>query len=307
MHRQVASSLFRNITRNASTASFNFSGKLALVTGSTLGIGRAIAENFYASGASVIINGRDRSVVDKTIREIEKKYKNKQNIQQQKLIPVAADVSSAAGSKLLCDAADALGSLDYLVPNVGIFGFIEFEKITDEEWMRYFNVNVLGTIRMCRHYLPKMLSRQFGRIVIISSECGLRPIGGMVHYSVTKTTQISLARGLAELTKGVPNVTVNSILPGPTWTEGVEKYMETVRDALIAEAKKDGTRDLTKNPITKEETIKNYFKVNEPTSLLQKYITPQQVADAVLFLCTDNAAAINGHAQRVDGGIIRHI
>jgi NAD(P)-dependent dehydrogenase (short-subunit alcohol dehydrogenase family) len=167
----------------------------------------------------------------------------------------------------------------------------DFIAITDEDWMKYFNANVMTTVRVCRHFLPQMISRDFGRVVIIASECGMKPIPDMIHYSVTKSAQIGLARGLAEMTKGT-GVTVNSVLPGPTATEGLVSYFRGL-------AEKEGVDETT--------VVHNYFKTKEPTSLIQRLIKVEEVAHVILFLASESAGAVNGNTQRVEGGIIRSI
>lgn len=198
----------------------------------------------------------------------------------------------AEGAAALIKRVEAVGApLDVLICNVGLYGVKPFEAITDEEWVRYHDVNVLSCVRLARHFMPGMLARNWGRIVFVSSEVAERPLPHMVAYSVSKAAQVNLARGLAELTKGT-GVTVNSVLPGPTWTEGVEEYM---RQFAVSKGQ------------TLEEACADYFKGNETTSLLQRYILPAEVANTTLFIGSHLGAAINGHAQRVEGGIIRHI
>lgn len=256
--------------------------KLVLVTGSTLGIGRAIAQAFLREGARVIVNGRDQAKVDEVVQRLS---------QQGRVGGIAADLSTQEGTNDLIKGVSALGEVNVLVNNVGIFEVRAFEETTDDQWLHYFNVNVMSAVRLCRHYLPRMLGRNEGRILNISSEAGVKPISSMIPYSVTKTALISLARGMAELTKGT-DVTVNSVLPGPTWTEGVETF---VTGAARAENANVG------------EFVENYFKVNEPTSLTQRFARVEEVADTVVFLSSKNASAINGAAQHVEGGIIRAI
>jgi len=176
-----------------------------------------------------------------------------------------------------------------LINNAGIFGVEDFFDIDDEEWLRYFQVNVMSVVRLCRAIMPSMLEHNYGRIINVSSEAAIKPLPQMIHYSMTKTSLVSLSRGMAELSKG-SRVTVNSVLPGPTWTEGVEKYF----DGLAAEEGKPP-----------QELIDNYFAEHEPTSLLQRFVDVKEVAHAVVFLALNGA--INGSAQRVEGGIVRSI
>lgn len=292
--------------------------KLVLISGSTEGIGLEIARVFYQQGARVILNGRSAQKLEAAIENIQssglisKNQTNSTSISTStssnddnkdtadankkakvgnKVFGIRADLSNADETAALIAQVEQLGELDVLVNNVGIFETKEFEKVTDEEWMHYFNVNVLGHVRLSRHFLPKMLARNSGRVLVIASEAGARPIKEMIHYSVTKGALITLARGLAELTKGT-KVTVNSVLAGPTWTEGVEKYVEG-----LAESKQNKV----------EDEVANYFKTHETTSLLQRFCTVQEIADVVVFLASERASAINGTSQRVEGGIIRHV
>lgn len=256
--------------------------KLVLITGSTGGIGKAIAEAFLEEGAHVILNGRSEEKVAHTIRELSEKGT---------VYGIPADVSDNNQCEYLIREVDKLGHLDILVNNMGIFKVKQFEEVSDEEWMYYFNSNVMSAVRLSRHFLPKMLENDKGRIINIASEAGIKPLPQMVPYSVSKSALIGLSRALAEKTKS-SRVTVNSVLPGPTWTEGVREYMEG--------AAADAGEEL--NSFTA-----NYFRINEPTSLIQRFSTVQEVADTVVFLGSDNASAINGTTQRVEGGIIRSI
>jgi NAD(P)-dependent dehydrogenase (short-subunit alcohol dehydrogenase family) len=256
--------------------------KLALVTGSTLGIGKAIATKLLQEGAHVIVNGRSQERVDAVTQEF-------QAIGT--VYGIAADISTAAGAEHLVHAAQAIGNLDILVNNVGFFEFKPFFQVSDTEWSKLFDLNVMSGVWLTRALMPRMLERNWGRIVFIASEAGVKPNPEMLHYSVTKTTQIALARGLAEMTKGT-GVTVNSALVAPTWTEGVEVFLDKI-------AQGSGT--------TVEAMKTDYFKADGVTSLLQRFATVDEIADLVVFLCSENASAINGAAQRVDGGIIRSI
>ncbi len=260
----------------------HINGKLALVTGSTLGIGKAIATKLLQEGAHVIINGRSQERVDAVIQEL-------QAIGT--LYGIAADIATAAGAEQLAIASQAIGPVDILINNVGFFEFKPFFQVTDAEWLNLFDLNVMSGVWLTRSLMPKMLERNWGRIIFIASEAGVKPNPEMLHYSVTKTTQIALARGLAEMTKGT-GVTVNSALVAPTWTEGVEVFLDKI-------AQSSGT--------TVEAMKTDYFKADGVTSLLQRFATVDEIADLVVFLCSENASAINGAAQRVDGGIIRSI
>jgi len=202
------------------SVSYNFANKLVFVTGSTLGIGKAIAEEFVKCGATVIVNGRDQKTVEQTKADLEKLV-NKNNREAKVVVhALTGDVAKAADVDAMVAQIAKIGPLDILINNVGIFGIKHFAEVTDEEWLNFFNVNVMSAVRLCRAYLPAMLKRGSGRIVNVSSEAGVRPIPGMIHYSTTKTALIGLSRGLAELTKGTA-VTVNSLLAGPTMTAGV--------------------------------------------------------------------------------------
>ena len=174
-----------------------------------------------------------------------------------------------------------------MINNAGIFSVEDFFEIDDDEWLRYFQVNVLSAVRLCRALMPAMLERGWGRVINVASEAGIKPLPQMIHYSMTKTSLIGLSRGLAELTKGTP-VTVNSLLPGPTWTGGVESYFEGLA--------KDENRPM-------DEIISNYFREHEPNSLIQRFVTAEEVADGAVFLAGN--AAVNGSALRVEGGLIR--
>ncbi|TKB56589.1 SDR family NAD(P)-dependent oxidoreductase [Ferrimonas aestuarii] len=260
----------------------NLENKRVLVSGSTAGIGRAVAKAYLNEGAEVIIHGRTlercQEVADQLVQEC---------AANGRVHAIAGDLSDAAQTDALLAKADELGGIDILINNTGIFEVKAFEEISDDEWMHYFNVNIMSAVRLSRSLLPKMQQRGFGRIVNISSECGIKPLGQMVHYSVTKTALISLSRALAELTKG-QDVTVNSVLPGPTWTEGVENYFDTLSES---EGK----------PV--QELTDNYFTEHEPTSLLQRFVQVEEVANATVYLTSNRA--MNGQSLRVEGGIIR--
>lgn len=257
-------------------------GKKVLVTGSTSGIGKAIASAYAKEGAIVYINGRDESrcqaIADELMAECDAAGRVK---------VAAADLSDAAQADALVDRLKSEGGIEILINNTGIFEVKAFADISDDEWMHYFNVNIMSAVRLSRAILPEMLERDFGRIVNVSSECAIKPLGQMVHYSVTKTALLSLSRALSELTKG-KNVTVNSVLPGPTWTEGVENYFETLAD-------KEGK--------STEALIENYFADHEPTSLLQRFVSVEEVSRATVYLTSNRA--MNGQSLRVEGGIVR--
>mmetsp|Transcript_9478 Transcript_9478/g.35177 ORF Transcript_9478/g.35177 Transcript_9478/m.35177 type:complete len:321 (-) Transcript_9478:2140-3102(-) len=263
--------------------------KLVLVTGSTKGIGKAIADSFLSEGARTIVNGRSQQEVQTVVTELNAKYPHNG---EPLAVGIAADLSTPEGRKQLFTQVDLLKQpLEVLVNNVGIFAVKDFFEVTDEEWDRYHNVNVMTAVALSRHYLKGMLEQNSGRILMVSSEAGVRTIPTMIPYSVSKASMNALARGLAELTKGT-NVTVNSVLPGPTYTEGVQEYL----------------RGLAKHRNQSIERVtKEYFTNGERTSLIQRFLSPSEVADVTVFLASKNASGINGTSQRVEGGIIGHI
>jgi len=251
--------------------------KRALVTGSTAGIGFAIAKLLAREGAFVYVNGRTEERVNKAVSEIEGKVDG-----------VAADLTTKEGSeKLFARVKD----LDIVVNNLGIFEATPFLEIPDSEWMRFFEANVLSGIRVTRNYLPTMLQKKWGRVIFISSESGLQIPAEMVHYGVTKTAQIAVARGIAE-SFPASGVTVNSVLVGPTESEGVSTFVEGL-------ASQQGK--------SKEDIARDFFEHTRPTSLLKRFETPEEVAAMVVFLCSEAAAATTGSAIRVDGGVVKSI
>ena len=257
-------------------------GKTALVTGSTSGIGHATALALAAAGAAVVINGRTKTKVEAAVAEIAKV------VPGGKVRGVAADVSTAAGCKAL---VAALPAVDILINNAGIFEPKGFFDIADEEWSRFFEVNVMSGVRLSRAYLPGMLKRNWGRIVFISSESALNIPKEMIHYGMTKTAQLAVSRGLAEMTRGTA-VTVNSVLPGPTMSEGVETFIKDI-------AKHNG--------VSVEEATRQFFLRQRPTSLLQRFATVEEIANMVLYVASTESSATNGAALRAEGGIIQTI
>ncbi len=251
--------------------------KRALVTGSTAGIGFAIAKLLAREGAFVYVNGRTEARVDKAVGEIEGKVDG-----------VAADLSSEEGAQVLFARVP---HLDILVNNLGIFETRPFLEIDDADWRRFFETNVLSGVRITRHYLPQMLEKKWGRVLFISSESGLQTPAEMVHYGMTKTAQIAIARGIAE-SFPASGVTVNSVLVGPTESEGVGTFVENF-------ARQEGK--------TKEVFTQEFFQTARPSSLLKRFETPEEVANMVVYLCGEPAAATTGSAIRVDGGVIRAI
>lgn len=257
-------------------------GKTALVTGSTAGIGFAIAKTLAAEGASVFINGRTEERVRKATAEITAA------VPKAKISGYAADLTTAEGAEELLKK---LPSVDILVNNLGIFEIKTFLEIDDAEWLRFFNTNVLSGIRLSRLYLPSMLKKNWGRIMFISSESGIQIPVEMVHYGMTKTAQLAVSRGLAESVAGT-GVTVNSILPGPTKSEGVETFVESM-------AKQENK--------TPEEMEKEFFRTARPTSLIKRFATTEEVASLVAYVASPLSSATNGAALRVDGGVTRSI
>ena len=251
-------------------------GKSALVTGSTAGIGLAIATALAKEGAEVIVNGRTQERVDKAIAASGAAH------------GIAADLGTEAGAAAVIARFPAV---DILVNNLGIFEPKPFEQIPDGDWRRFFEVNVLSGVRMSRHYIGPMKQKNWGRIVFISSESGLQIPAEMIHYGMTKTAQLAISRGLAETTAGTA-VTVNAVLPGPTASEGVSQFV----DRLASE------QGIDRGALEKE-----FFEKGRPSSLLQRFATPEEVAAVVVFVCSPLASAINGAAVRADGGVVRSI
>ena len=258
-------------------------GKHALVTGSTAGIGYAIARGLAAEGASVIVNGRTEDRVAKAISAI-----RDGGLPDADLRGIAADLGSAEGCAKLVQAAP---ELDILVNNLGIFEAKPFAEITDAEWLHFFEVNVLSGVRLSRAYLPGMLARNWGRILFISSESALQIPVEMIQYGTTKTAQLAVARGLAEMTAGSA-VTVNCILPGPTKSEGVADFVA----GLAAQQGKSAG-----------DVERDFFLHARPTSLLKRFETPDEIAALTAFIASPRASGVNGAALRVDGGVVRAI
>jgi NAD(P)-dependent dehydrogenase (short-subunit alcohol dehydrogenase family) len=259
-------------------------GKRALVTGSTAGIGHAIAQRLAAEGTTVIVNGRTPAGVNRAVSRLRSAHPDAA------VRGIAADLGDAAGCRALLDAVGGEG-VDILVNNLGIFDPKPFEAIGDDEWQRFFEVNVMSGVRLARALLPGMKARNWGRMLFVSSESGICPPAEMVHYGMTKSAQLSVARGLAETCAGT-GVTVNSVLPGPTLTEGARDFFDT----LAREAGKSF-----------DDAARDFFAHARPTSLLNRFITPDEVASTVVYLCSPLAAATTGAAVRVDGGVVRSI
>jgi NAD(P)-dependent dehydrogenase (short-subunit alcohol dehydrogenase family) len=252
--------------------------KRALISGSTKGIGFAIAAALAREGAKVVINGRTEASVSAALSEIRKSVPN-------------AMIEGFAGDLGTPQAAELLGakfpSVDILVNNLGIFEPKPFEQIPDDDWRRFFEVNVLSGVRLSRMYISGMKERGWGRVVFISSESAINTPGEMIHYGMTKTAQLAVSRGLAVSCAGT-GVTVNAVLPGPTHSPGVDEFVHQISGG---------------KPFAEFE--KEFFKTVRPSSLLRRFITTEEVASLVAYVCSPLAAATNGAALRVDGGVVQ--
>jgi NAD(P)-dependent dehydrogenase (short-subunit alcohol dehydrogenase family) len=261
----------------------NLVGKRALVTGSTSGIGRAIALELAVLGAEVAVNGRSAERVDQAIRELVK------GVPAGRFLAAPGDVGAPEG---LAKVIEAVPDVDILVNNTGIFEPKPFFEIPDDDWRRFFEVNVLSGVHLSRHYAVGMVDRKWGRVVFISSESAIQIPPEMVHYGMTKTAQLAVMRGLAETVAGT-GVTVNAVLPGPTLSDGVATFMRQM-------APEGGEADL-------DAMGRAFIRENRPTSLLGRLISPDEIANMVAYLCSPAASATTGAAIRVDGGVIRAI
>lgn len=257
-------------------------GKTAFVSGSTQGIGFAIARQLLQEGATVIINGRTAEKVNQAVEKLSRQ------VPGSSVSGIAADFSKADEVQRL---VQQLPNLDILINNAGIFEPKHFLEIPDEEWVRFFEVNVLSGVRLSRHVLPSMLQKNWGRIIFISSESAINIPEEMIHYGTTKTAQLSVSRGIAELTRNT-GVTVNTILPGPTRSEGVEEFIRQVA--------------VTKN-ITPEQAEVAFFQTMRPSSIIQRFADVAEIANLVTFIASPLSAATNGAALRADGGILKTI
>lgn len=260
----------------------DLASKRAIVTGSTTGIGFAIAKGLAAAGAAVVVNGRGDRAVRDAVRRIA------EEVSGARADGAAGDLSTAAGVDAFIRRA---GDADILVNNLGIFEPKPFAEITDDDWERFFQTNVMSGVRLSRHFLPRMIQRDWGRIVFISSESGVNIPPEMIHYGMTKTAQLAVSRGLAELTAGT-GVTVNAVLPGPTRSEGVAAFLQKMAaEQALSEAQIEA----------------EFISRNRPSSLLKRFAAVEEVANMVVYVCSRQAAATNGAALRVDGGVVRSI
>jgi NAD(P)-dependent dehydrogenase (short-subunit alcohol dehydrogenase family) len=260
----------------------DLSGKKAVVSGSTGGIGRAIAEGLARAGAALVINGRTNERVIAALRDMRDCFPDAD------IEGFAADLSTAEGvAAFTAQATDA----DILVNNLGTALPKPFADITDADWLNLFQINVMSGVRMTRHYLPKMVERGWGRVVFISSESGVNIPKEMIDYGMTKTAQLAISRGLAESVAGT-GVTVNAVLPGPTRSEGLEGWLRPAAEA----------RDVPLEVIEKE-----FIDRMRPTSLIQRFASTEEVANMVVYVCSQQASATTGAALRVDGGVVRFV
>jgi len=263
-------------------------GRKAIVTGSTAGIGRATAEGLARAGAAVVVNGRGAARVDEAVRQIRQAFPGSE------ITGVAADLSTAEGAQaLIAQAPDA----DILVNNVGTAHLRDYKSvqdiadIPDEDWLGLFQLNVMSGVRASRYYLPRMVAKGWGRVVFVSSESAVNIPKEMLDYGMTKTAQLAVSRGLAEAVAGT-GVTVNAVLPGPTRSEILGNY-------VAEQAKANG--------VTQEQVEQGFLKAMRPTSLIQRFATTDEVANMIVYVCSEQASATTGAALRVDGGVVRFV
>ena len=254
------------------------SGKSAFISGSTQGIGYAIAQTLAMEGVDVTINGRDSAKLTKAVETL------RRDAPGVSVNGVVADFADASDVDCLCEE---IADIDILINNVGLFELKPFELISDDDWRLYFDVNVLSGVRLARHVMPAMLGRGWGRVVFVSSESGVNVPADMIHYGASKTAMMSVGNGLAKLTKGT-GVTVNSVLGGPTYSDGVARTVEAIADMQS----------------TSTDEMKASIMSTNPTSLLGRFIDPSEIANMVTFLASPAASATNGSAVRVDGGVL---
>ncbi len=260
----------------------DLTGKRAIVTGSTAGIGFAIAEGLARAGAHVTLNGRTQARVDAALHALA------DVAPETRLAGVAADLATAAGVGQFVEEVE---SADILVNNLGIFEPKPFQEIADRDWQRFFDANVMSGIRLSRHYLPAMVAQGWGRVVFISSESGLNIPAEMIHYGMTKTAQLAISRGLAESVAG-SGVTVNAVLPGPTNSEGVGHFFGKI-------AAEQG--------VPRAQVEQEFFATHRPSSVIRRLASSEEVANMVVYVCSSQASATTGAALRVDGGVLRHL
>jgi NAD(P)-dependent dehydrogenase (short-subunit alcohol dehydrogenase family) len=251
-------------------------GKTAIVTGGSAGIGLAIVKALTAEGVTVTVPGRNQAKLTQALAGIPR------------VVPVVADVATAEGAAALLQKVP---ETDILINNLGIYEPKEFVDITDDDWLRLFETNVLSGVRLSRHYFPRMIERNSGRVIFISSESGVMTPPEMVHYGVTKSAQLAISRGLAERTKGTA-VTVNTVMPGPTRSEGIVEFLEKMSSIPNA---------------TPEQAEREFFEKHRQSSLLQRLIEDSEIANLVAFLASPLSAATNGAAVRAEGGLLRSI
>lgn len=256
--------------------------KTALITGSTAGIGFAAAHQLAKEGANVIINGRTKERVNLALEKLKNSYP------ESKVSGITADFSKVDEVNNLLSS---IQEVDILVNNVAVFEPKSFTDIPDEDWYKFYEINVLSGVRLSRHYFPKMLKKNWGRIIFISSESAVHIPQEMIHYGMTKTAQLAISRGLAELTVGT-NVTVNSILPGPTMSEGANKFLKQIAD---------------EQNVSKQQVENEFFKSARPSSLLQRFTSIDEVAYMITYIASPLSSATNGAALRVDGGVVKTI
>jgi NAD(P)-dependent dehydrogenase (short-subunit alcohol dehydrogenase family) len=260
----------------------NLTGRKAIVTGSTAGIGRATAEGLARAGASVVVSGRGSERVDAAVREMREAFPTVD------ISGVAADLATAQGAEAFFAAAP---DADILVNNLGTAVLREFADTTDEDWRTIFEINFMSGVRMTRHYLPRMVARGWGRVVFVSSESAVNIPKEMIDYGTTKTAQLALSRGLAEANAGT-GVTINAVLPGPTRSEILGNWM-------ASQARSEG--------ITQEEAELAFLRNARPTSLIGRFSTTDEVANMIVYVCSEQASATTGAALRVDGGVVRYV
>lgn len=253
-------------------------GKSAFISGSTRGIGYAVASRLAAEGARVVVNGRTSEAVDAVVSDLRRAHPDVDHT------GIVADFTDSASVESL---VDDLGAIDIVVNNVGLFGLAEFESISDDDWEHYIEVNLMSGVRLSRHALPGMLQRGWGRIIFVSSESGVNVPADMIHYGVTKAAMIALGNGLAKRTRGTA-VTVNTVLGGPTYSDGVATTVESIAAAQSAPT----------------EAVKASIIGQNRTTLLERFIEPEEIASTVAYLASPLASATNGAAVRVDGGVL---